>query len=136
MAEILCLIKRVSLELVYWCGPHSFRGVTSCAKEWGLINSLEELFVRGMSRVVRALCDSGTCRRLIRALILGRETCLALVGVHHLIVSLLEAIRGSHRSLNGGRSLLRGVGGPVHLCHGVIISHADLSIVLIVFPNK
>jgi hypothetical protein len=91
-AEILRLIERVSPELVGRCGPRSFRGVTSCTKEWGLVNSFEELFVGGMSRVVRALSDSSTCRGLIRALILGRETCLALISVHHLIVSLLEAI--------------------------------------------
>jgi hypothetical protein len=132
----LCLIERVSSELVGWCGPRSFRGVTSSTKEGGLVNSFEELFVGGMSRVVWALCDSSTSRWLIRALILGGETCLALIGVHHLIVSLLEAIRGSHRSLKGGRTLLRRVGRPVHLSYRVIIGHADLSIVLIVFPNE
>lgn len=132
----MCLIERVSPELVGWCGPRSFRGVTSCTKEGRLVNSFKELFVGGMSRVVRALSDSRTGRGLIRALILGGETCLALVGVHHLIVSLLEAIRGCHRSLKGGRTLLRGVGGPVHLSYRVIIGHADLSIVLIVFPNE
>ena len=89
-----------------------------------------------MSRVVRALSDSSTSGWLIWALILGGETCLALVGVQHLIVRLLEAIRGSHRSLKGGRTLLRGVGSPVHLSYRVIIGHADLSIVLIVFPNE
>jgi hypothetical protein len=136
LAEILCLIERVSPELVRWCGPRSFRGVTSCTKEGRLVNSLEELFVGGMSWVVRALRDSSTSWWLIRALVLRRETCLALIGVHHLIVSLLEAIRGSHGSLNGGRTLLRGVGGPVHLSNRVIIGHADLSIVLIVFPNE
>ena len=132
----MCLIERVSPELVGRCGPRSFRGVTSCTKEGRFVNSFEELFVGGMSRVVRALSDSSTGGRLIRALVLGGETCLALIGVHHLIVSLLEAIRGGHGSLKGGRTLLRGVGGPVHLSYRVIIGHADLSIVLIVFPNE
>lgn len=132
----MCLIQRVSPELIGRCWPRSFRGVTSCTEEWGLINSFEELFVGGMSRVVRALSDSSTCRGLIRALILGGETSLALISVHHLIVSLLEAIRGRHRSLDGARTLFRGVGGPVHLCYRVIIGHADLSVVLIVFPNE
>jgi hypothetical protein len=131
----LRLIERVSPELVGRCGPRRLRGVTSCAKEWGLIYGFEELFVGGMSRVVGALSDPRTCWGLIGALVLGGETCLALVSVHHLIVSLLEAIRGSHRSLDGGRTLLRGVGSPGHLCYRVIIGHADLSVVLIVFPK-
>ena len=86
------LIERVSPELVGRCGPRRLRGVTSCAKEWGLIYGFEELFVGGMSRVVGALSDPRTCWGLIGALVLGGETCLALVSVHHLIVSLLEAI--------------------------------------------
>jgi hypothetical protein len=70
-AEILRLIERVSPELVGWCGPGRLRGVTSCAKEWGLVYGFEELFVGGMSRVVGALSDPSACWGLIRALVLG-----------------------------------------------------------------
>ena len=134
MAEILCLIEGARSVFInkdgflraLWCIP-------SGSEEWRFINSLEELGGSCVSRVEWALCDLGRGLHFLLGVAWGKAG-LTLVTVHHLIVCL-EAIRGCHLScLKICRGiLLRGIRCSVHLSHGVIVSHADLPIVLIVF---
>ena len=136
VAEILSFPHRTRSKfigrsrLIFWGAP-------SGTKEWWLINCFEEFLVGCMCWVERAFGNLLAKRRFLlylwRALILGRKPSLALIAVHHLIVSL-EPIRSSHRTLKiCWRILVRRIWSPVHLCNRIIVSHADLSIILVVF---
>jgi hypothetical protein len=137
-AKILSFIERTWPEFIHKCRL-IFGSTASGTKEWWLIDRFEEFLISGMSWVVRAFGNLLAKRRLLlcfwRALILrGWQPSLALIVVHHLIVSL-EPTGGSHGTLKICRGIfVWRIRSPAHLCHRVIVSHADLAIILVVFP--